>query len=67
MVGEVMSKAESKRKALRALIAAGKTTVLPGAHDPLSAKLIERPVSPQPTLEVMRPPRRFSACPTSVC
>jgi 2-methylisocitrate lyase-like PEP mutase family enzyme len=37
-----MSKTEEKRKALRALIGAGKTLVVPGAHDALSAKLIER-------------------------
>jgi 2-methylisocitrate lyase-like PEP mutase family enzyme len=37
-----MSNAESRRKALRDLIAAGKTAVVPGAHDALSAKLIER-------------------------
>jgi methylisocitrate lyase len=37
-----MSKAESKRKTLRALIGAGKTLLLPGAHDALSARLIER-------------------------
>ena len=37
-----MSKAETHRKALRALIAGDKTLVLPGAHDPVSAMLIER-------------------------
>jgi len=37
-----MSKPETKRKALRALIAEGKTLVVPGAHDPVSAMLIER-------------------------
>ncbi len=42
MVGKVMSKAEIKRKMLRALIAVGKTLVLPGAQDALSARLIER-------------------------
>ncbi len=37
-----MTKAGSNRKALRALLATGKTLVLPGAHDPVSAMLIER-------------------------
>ena len=37
-----MSKAQTNRIALRKLIASGKTLVLPGAHDPVSAKLIER-------------------------
>jgi 2-methylisocitrate lyase-like PEP mutase family enzyme len=37
-----MSNAETNRKTLRALLASGKTQVLPGAHDPLSAKLVER-------------------------
>jgi methylisocitrate lyase len=37
-----MSKAEEKRKALRDLIGAGKTLVVPGAYDALSAKLVER-------------------------
>jgi methylisocitrate lyase len=37
-----MSKAEANRKTLRALIAAGKTLALPGAHDPVSAMLTER-------------------------
>ncbi len=37
-----MSKAEANRQKMRAMIAAGRTLVLPGAHDPVSAKLIER-------------------------
>ena len=37
-----MSKAGDKRKALRDLIAAGKTLIVPGAYDALSARLIER-------------------------
>jgi methylisocitrate lyase len=37
-----MTKAETNRKTLRALLAAGKTLVLPGAHDPVSAMLVER-------------------------
>jgi 2-methylisocitrate lyase-like PEP mutase family enzyme len=37
-----MSKAEIKRKALRDLIATGKTLVVPGTHDALSARLVER-------------------------
>lgn len=37
-----MSKAGIKRKSLRELPAAGKTLVLPGAHDALSARLVER-------------------------
>ncbi len=37
-----MNKAEANRQKMRAMIAAGRTLVLPGAHDPVSAKLIER-------------------------
>ena len=37
-----MMKAESNRKKLRAMLASGKTLVVPGAYDPMSAKLIER-------------------------
>jgi 2-methylisocitrate lyase-like PEP mutase family enzyme len=37
-----MSKAETNRKKLRALLASGKTLVVPGAYDPMSAKLVER-------------------------
>ena len=36
-----MSKVENIRKKLRAMLASGKTLVVPGAHDPISAKLIE--------------------------
>ena len=67
MVGDVMSKAESKRKALRELIAAGKTLVLPGAHDALSARLIERAGFAGVYIGAMRPPRPSSACPMSAC
>lgn len=37
-----MTKAATNRKKLRALLASGKTLVLPGAHDAVSAMLIER-------------------------
>ncbi|HEY1472701.1 MAG TPA: isocitrate lyase/PEP mutase family protein [Pseudolabrys sp.] len=37
-----MSKAENNRKTLRARLASGQTLVVPGAHDPLSAMLVER-------------------------
>src|ERR1700693_2197557 len=37
-----MMKAETNRKKLRALLASGKTLVVPGAYDPMSAKLVER-------------------------
>jgi 2-methylisocitrate lyase-like PEP mutase family enzyme len=37
-----MTKAETNRKKLRALLATGKTLVVPGAYDPLSAMLVER-------------------------
>lgn len=37
-----MTKAETNRKKLRAMLASGKTLVVPGAYDPMSAKLVER-------------------------
>ena len=37
-----MTKAETNRKKLRALLASGKTLVVPSAYDPMSAKLVER-------------------------
>ena len=37
-----MSKAETNRKKLLAMLASGKTLVVPGAYDPMSAKLVER-------------------------
>ena len=37
-----MTKAETNRKKLRAMLASGKTLVIPGAYDPMSAKLVER-------------------------
>lgn len=37
-----MMKAETNRKKLRAMLASGKTLVVPGAYDPMSAKLVER-------------------------
>jgi len=37
-----MNKADSNRKTLRTMLESGKTPVVPGAYDPLSAKLVER-------------------------
>ena len=37
-----MSKAEDNRKKLKNMLASGKTLVVPGAYDPLSAMLVER-------------------------
>jgi methylisocitrate lyase len=37
-----MTKAATNRKKLRALIASGKTLIVPGAYDPVSAMLVER-------------------------
>jgi methylisocitrate lyase len=37
-----MSKVAERRRALKQLLAAGKTLVLPGVHDPVSAKLAEQ-------------------------
>lgn len=37
-----MTKAETNRKKLRAMLASGTTLVVPGAYDPMSAKLVER-------------------------
>jgi len=37
-----MSEAETKRKKLKALLATGKTLVVPGVHDPVSAMLVAR-------------------------
>src|ERR1035437_2651381 len=37
-----MTKAETNRKKLCAMLASGKTLVVPGAYDPMSAKLVER-------------------------
>ena len=37
-----MSKAKNNRKQLRAMLASGKTLVIPGAYDPMSAMLIAR-------------------------
>ena len=36
-----MSKAETNRKKLLAMLTWGKTLVVPGAHDSISAKLVE--------------------------
>jgi 2-methylisocitrate lyase-like PEP mutase family enzyme len=36
-----MSKAETNRKKVLAMLTWGKTLVVPGAHDPISAKLVE--------------------------
>jgi 2-methylisocitrate lyase-like PEP mutase family enzyme len=37
-----MSKADNNREQLRAMLASGKTLVVPGAYDAMSAKLVER-------------------------
>jgi 2-methylisocitrate lyase-like PEP mutase family enzyme len=37
-----MRKAESSRKTLRSMLESGKTIVVPGAYDPISAMLVER-------------------------
>jgi methylisocitrate lyase len=37
-----MTKAETNSKKLRAMLASGKMLVVPGAFDPMSAKLVER-------------------------
>lgn len=37
-----MNKADNNRKTLRALLASGKTLIVPGAYDPMSAMLVER-------------------------